>query len=231
MNIESLKMALAKEKATLLNLKVLRKISSNTFLVGDASAMAILSDPNKAKVKLNEGDFVKIIKPVIKEGKVICNDKFGLVRGTHFQCENKETDIEEFTKTISDIEKIPELADFANISAFQHIPKIVLKICSISRPYTGKFSDYRNIIAKDISGNKVTVTLYKKLKDFCQQGDVYVFLKLKKSDYKASSETFNRLSSTSMTEIEKVGIHHTKQFQQITVGDEAFDGQFVGKKI
>ena len=230
MNIDTLKKALENEKTTILNLQVLRKISSNTFLVGDSSAIAILTDPRKTKVTLVEGAFVKIIKPLIKEGKLICNEKFSLVRGSKFEFKFDETDIENCISTATGGEQISQLSDFDHISASQNIPNITLKVCSVSRPYVGKYSEYRNIIAKDISGNKVTVTLYKKMKESCQQGDVYTFQKLKKTDYKAADEVYFRLSSTSVTTIEKLGAYQAKNFEKILIGDGACEGQFVGKK-
>ena len=230
MNIDTLKKALENEKTTILNLQVLRKISSNTFLVGDSSAIAILTDPRKTKVTLDEGAFVKIIKPLIKEGKIICNEKFSLVRGSSFEYEFDETDIENYISTATGGEQISQLSDFDHISASQNISNITLKVCSVSRPYVGKYSEYRNIIAKDISGNKVTVTLYKKMKESCQQGDVYTFQKLKKTDYKAVDEVYFRLSSTSVTTVEKLGPYQAKSFEKIPIGDGACEGQFVGKK-
>ena len=178
MNIYNLKQALESEKVTILNVKVLRRMSPNMFIIGDDSAIAILSDPKKAKLGLDEGAFVKIIKPTIKGDQVICNDKFGFARGTNFEYRFDEVAIDELSPTVIGEQIIQQLSDFDHIPSNQTIPNITLKVCSISRPYTGKYSEFKNIIAKDISGNKVTVTLYKKLKDFCEQGGVYTFQKL-----------------------------------------------------
>ena len=225
-----LREALDTGKVKLLNVKVLRKINSNTFLVGDISAMSILSDINKPKIILEEGNFVKIIKPDIKDGKIFCNKSFGFVKGTSFDFEFDSDDMDKMLLTATKNEEVKQLSDFDHISTSQYIPCITLKVCSVSRPYIGKFSEYKNVICKDISDSKVTITLYKNLKNSCQQGAVYEFRNLKKSSYKAPGEAHFRLSSTSTTKVETVGSHVASGFDNISIGDGVCVGQFIGKR-
>ena len=55
-----------------------------------------------------------------------------------------------------------------------------MKVCAVSKPYNGKYSEFRNGLTRDITVNKVTVVLYSKLKYSCEFGKVYDFHKLKK---------------------------------------------------
>ena len=230
MSNDNIRKALDTGKGKILNVKVLRKINSNNFLVGDISAMSILSDVNKPKINLEEGKFVKIIKLDIKDGKIFSNKSFGLVKGTPFNFEFDSDNMDKVLSSATKNEEVKQLSDFDHISTSQYIPCITLKVCSVSRPYTGKFSEYKNVICKDISDKKVTVTLYKNLKDSCQQKAVYEFKNLKKSGYKAPGEDHFRLSTTSMTKVETVGSHLASGFENISIGDGVCEGQFIGKR-
>ena len=229
MSINDVKSALAEEKAAIMNVKVLRRISSTTYVIGDKSAMAILEVEDTAAVK--EGNFIKLVKPSIKDNIIHKNSKFNILKGKCFKHDFQSEDVDAICKKHEKTDNSVKLMDVQNKHPSSIVPSLTLKVCSVSKPYKGKFSEYKNILAKDVTGDKVTIVLYKKLKDSCELGKVYDFYTLKKTDYKAEGENNYRMSSLSDTKIEEVFGERMAKFDAVNVGDNVVVGDFVGKYI
>ena len=226
MNITSISFAMTEKKATVMNIKVLRKVSQTTYVIGDTTKIAILEVDEK--IILKEETFVKLVKPIIKDNAILMNSKFSIIKGKYFQHDFKANDIETACQDSGKASEELKLIDIENVAVAKTIPCLSLKICAVSKPYNGKFSEFRNILAKDLAGSKVTVVLYKKLKDSCQMGKVYDFYKLKKTDYKGEGETHYRLSSLAETKVEEVFGARSGKFDAVNVGDNFVVGDFLG---
>ena len=229
MNITTVREALNDKKAAVMNIQVLRKLSQTSYVIGDESMVAIFEV--EEAISLKEDSFVKIVKPCIKENIIQKNPKFSIIKGKVFKHNFQPKDIEAICLGYGKAEKELKLIDVETFAASKTIPSLTLKVCSISKPYNGKFSEFRNIIAKDKTSNKVTVVLYKKVKDSCELGKVYDFYKLKKTDYKGEGETNCRLSSLSETKVEEVFGKRKAQFETVSIGDDFVVGDFVGECI
>ena len=227
MNITTVSVALNEKTAGVMNTKVLQKISQNSYVIGDESMVAIFEV--EENISLKEDSFIKIVKPYIKENIIQKNRKFNIIKGKHFAYDFKPEDIEALSVGYDKADKELELNDVEKFATSKTIASLTLKVCSVSKPYTGKYSEFRNILAKDKKGSKVTVVLYKKLKDCCKMGKVYDFYKLRKTDYKGEGETNCRLSSLSDTRVEEVFGTRMAQFETVDVGDDFVVGDFVGK--
>ena len=67
MNVDTIKETLEGKKATILNIKSLKKITSTSFVFCDSSGLAVLETMGNLKEIPKENTFLKMIKPLIKE--------------------------------------------------------------------------------------------------------------------------------------------------------------------
>ena len=227
MNITTVSAAFKEKKATVMNTKVLRKVSEMSYVIGDESMVTILEV--EENVKLNEDSFIKLVKPFIKKNVIEKNPKFNIVKGKAFDCTFEANDIEAACLASGKVKEELNLLDVESFATSKLIPCLTLKVCAVSKPYNGKFAEFRNVFTKDITGSKVTVVLYKRLKDSCEFGKVYDFHKLKKTDYKGQGEINCRLSSLSDTRVDEVFGERKRKFDSVNVGDDYIVGDFVGE--
>ena len=227
MNITTVKSALAEEKAAVMNIKVLRRISSTSYVIGDESAMAILEVEDTAAIK--EGMFVRLVKPSIKDNTIHKNSQFNILKGKYFKDDFQSKEINAICTKYGKADNSVKLMDVKDMDPCSIVSSMTLKVCSVSKQYREKFSEFKNILAKDVTGDKVTIVLYKKLKDSCELGKVYDFYKLKKTGYKAEGENNYRMSSLSDTKIDEVFGERMAKFDAVNVGDDVVVGDFVGK--
>ena len=169
-------------KAKVLNVKVLSKITKDKFVIGDASLITLLEIRDLSKISLEVNSFVKLLKPTFEDERLILNQDLKFLKGLPF-------DFVFDKKTILNLENQNNkqsnktLQQLSPILPGTKIDFIDLKVCTISQPFTGKFSTYKNLICKDHEGTKISVTLYRNLIDFCTQGQIYNFENLKVSNY------------------------------------------------
>ena len=188
-------------KAKILNVKVLSQITKEKFIIGDASLITVLEVRNLPKISLKVNSFIKLLKPIFEDEKLLLNEELKFLKGTPF-------DTEFDGKTISEIESQNDKQPRKTLQQIHPQPGnkidvIDLKVCTVSQPFSGKFSTYRNLICKDYEGTKISVTLYRNMIDSCIQGQIYNFENLKVSPYQGPQDAFHRLQSNSFTRIHK----------------------------
>ena len=229
MSTTSISDALKEKKATIINIKVLRKISETAYVIGDPSGQAILEVDGK--VSLKEDTFVKLVKPSFSNNAILMNQSFKIVKGKYFEHTFEPKAIDKMCENSGKASQEVNLLDIEEMKIGVQVPCLTLKVCAVSKPYTGKFSDYRNVQVKDFEGSKVTIVLYRNLKDSCQVGKVYDFYKLKKTNYKPEGEKICRLSSQSLTKIEEAAGIRIAKFEDVSIGDQCISGEFVGNFV
>ena len=214
-------------KAKILNVKVLSQITKEKFIIGDASLITVLEVRNLPKISLKVNSFIKLLKPIFEDEKLLLNEELKFLKGTPF-------DTEFDGKTISEIESQNDKQPRKTLQQIHPQPGnkidvIDLKVCTVSQPFSGKFSTYRNLICKDYEGTKISVTLYRNMIDSCIQGQIYNFENLKVSPYQGPQDAFHRLQSNSLTRIHKADSQVLDLFDNVLLGDFSVKGSVAGK--
>ena len=181
------------DQVNIIDVKVMKYISDDYYIVGDISGFMILVSDQR----VNEGQAYKLIKPKLTDQKIKKKPKFAMIKVenvktkilTNEQTENltswiKPTVEKDDDETMNDLEKIDSLG-LNGISA-----EIVLLVCNVSRLIEGRFGNYRIIKVKDIKNNQNDMNLYKQWKDIPEKGEVYKFSNLKVTSYKSKDEKF-----------------------------------------
>ena len=219
-------------KVNMLEVKVVKKVSENCYIVGDQKGNMLLD----SEQSLKEGTVYKLIKPLFENMKLRRNPKFAAIK--------MEKDIK--TKTLEEGEedilceniKEPKLLPKTN-NNFKLVDALgvgnvadELKVMVVSRSsvIAGKFGDYRIITCKDIMNQKNSINLYRNLMNMTEVGKVYTITKIKVSGFKKGDDEFNRVSTSYSSRI----IHGTAddkiEFERagVTLGDRAARGTILG---
>ena len=84
-------------------------------------------------------------------------------------------------------------------------------VVSKSSIILGKFGTYRIVTCKDIKSQKNSVNLYRNLQDVVEVGEIYIFTKLKVSNFKKEEDGFNRVGTTYASRIIKASVQDKKK--------------------
>ena len=223
----SIQDALNAKKAAVINVKIAYKLTASKFIVFDKVDIARLLIPKGVSVSFGKGDFIKIIKPTVVNNELVLNDRLKYLKGSKFEeiedselVQNLVTDWagEDQTKTLKAME---------NKTKGDVVENLGLKVCSVSKEFTGSYSNYRACGLKDQHGRKVVASLYSPYCNEVKQGVVYKFSKFKISGYKGDSEDYIRLNSVAGMKIEEIP---GPAFDHVFIGDGRFWGSVIGKR-
>ena len=232
-SVEDLKKGKA-QKVNVIEIKVLRKVSDEHYIVADETAHALLvSDQN-----LKEGSAYKLIKPSYENSELRKSPKFAAIK-VERNIKTKELKPEDekvLTASMKHDEKQMNskiVNDFASVdglgvgSITEEITLMVVKISSI---INGRYGTYRIVTCKDIKNKKNSINLYRNLQNVVEVGEVYIFTKLKVNNFKKEDEDFFRLGTTYASRIVKNGRQGKEEFEKagVMIGDQKVDGTIIG---
>lgn len=222
--------AFKKGKGSAINLFVTSVVTKDTIIVQDLSDEAIMKLPESLSKIPKEKEFIKVIKPLADKNKslLVMDQRFKFVKGDPFEIKFKTGCSDTLLGLVKQDDPLIDttLEDLKSLKKNEHVKDIHLKICYVGKVFQSSFSQGRNILAKDLSSSKVTLTLYAKNKDDCEMGKVYKFSNLKYSNYKSPSESFSRLHSSANTKTCEVPGFN---FEHILLGDGQMSGVILGE--
>ena len=222
------------EKVGVLDIQIVKKISNDSYIVGDEKDHIVLVSDQSLQV----GSAYRLIKPSFSEMKIRKNPKFGVVK-----IEKKITvkplkkkDEDSMCSSITNDEKGSNdnirndfaLVDSLGVGAIvQDIKLLVVRKSAIIQ---GKFGNFRIVACKDIQNQKNDVNLYRNLVEMVEVGVIYTFTKLKVCNLKKDDDDFHRLATTSNTRISKASLDDQKEFEErkVRIGDFIVKGTIIG---
>ena len=222
------------EKVNMIDIKILKKVSDEHYIVADETAHILLVSDQSLK----EGSAYKLIKPSYGDSELRKNPKFGAVK-VERNIKTKTLKTEEENVLVAsfkhDEKKVNSkiVNDFGLVDALGvggTAEDITLMVVSISSIILGKFGTYRIVGCKDIKNQKNSVNLYRNLQDMVEVGDVYIFTKLKVNNFKKEDQDFHRLGTTYASRILNEGGQGKKEFEKagVMIGDNEVKGTIIG---
>ena len=185
------------DQINVIDVKVIKYISDDYYIVGDNSGFIILVSDQK----LTEGQGYKLIKPKFQDDQLKKNPKFSMIKAENIKTKNLsnyETErlLKSIPKTVgtnvneitNDLEKI----DSAGVNSISG--EVFLLVCNISRLIEGRFGNYKIITVKDIKKNKNDMNLYRHCTNMTEKGEIYKFSNVKVTSFKKEGEIFLRVN-------------------------------------
>ena len=191
MSIENLKNGKV-EKVSMLDVKVIKKVADDYYIVADETDHALLVSDQSLK----EGCAYKLIKPSFGDSELRKKTKYGAVK-VERNVKTKVLKKEEEKVLVASIKHVEKkvvnkvVNDFGLVDALGvggTTQEIVLMVVNISGIIAGKFGTYRIITCKDIKNQKNSVNLYRNRHD--------MFTKLKVNNFFKDYQEFHRLGTT-----------------------------------
>ena len=221
-------------KVSVVEIKVLKKISDDHYIVADETDQMLL----ESEQNLKEESCYKLIKPVYEANKLAKNSKFAVVKLQKKlnTAALKEQVVKSFLaklETVQDkgeskIENHFELIEDLGVGGIGK--EITMIVTNKSSVIAGKFGSYRIVTCKDIKNQKNSVNLYRHCLNMVEVGEIYRFTNLKVSNFKKDEEKYHRIGTTGSSRIIKASAEEEKEFAKVGVmlGDEAAKGTIIG---
>jgi hypothetical protein len=111
------------------------------------------------------------------------------------------------------------LEDVCAVTKNTTIPTLYLRVVFVSEDKMGQYSRYRIIRVKDRSSRCHFITLFGKIRNEVEMGQVYQFSSLVAQSYRGEGEELGRLKSHSPTKISQASKEIEHIFQDVKIGD------------
>ena len=219
-------------KVNMLEVKVVKRVSENCYIVGDKKGNMLLD----SEQYLKEGTVYKLIKPLFENMRLRRNPKFAAIK---IEKDMKTKTLEhgeedKLCKNIKEPKLLPKISNnFKLVDALgvgSVADEIKVMVVSRSSVIAGKFGEYRIITCKDVMNQKNSINLYRNLMNVTEVGEIYTITKIKVSGFKKGDDEFNRVGTSYSSRI----IHGTAddklEFEraEVTLGDKAARGTILG---
>ena len=221
-------------KIASLEIKVLKKVSPDHYVVGDKTDKILLVSDQSLK----EDSCYKLIKPSYEDKKLKRNQKFAAVKlQKDIKTEMlKAEEAKSFEAELNtDTRKVPPKItnDFDVVEALGVggvVEEIKLMIVSKSSVIAGRFGNYRIVTCKDIKNQKNSISLYRNFQDLVEVGGIYYFINIKVNNFKKDEDKFFRLGTTAWSKVVKASASDKKEFEEagVFLGDAAASGLIAG---
>ena len=238
MSYSSLQSFLANGKlnGNILTVTVVKKISSERYIVGDKSGLAVLEHQQNGK-ELKTGTGIKLIKPVRATENVLkCNTNFPPVKAlehdkvspTSAQLQEIESKVENTENNNVKEDKYLTFEEIKKMTAGTVVQKVTFLVTRVSRIIKTTNGHYQICGIKDIEGQTLSINLYDKFTNSLEVGNVIDATKIKKFNLKKEGEYFPRLSTTRFTLISNAPQKEKAAFENIKIADNSLDGTIIG---
>ena len=219
-----------------LTLTVIKKITSEKYIVGDTSCLGLLElQKNGKEIKIGQG--IKLIKPVrVNEFTLQCNPKFSPV---------KTLEHDKISPSIAEIQEIESKAEISTKNTeneysyvtFEEIRKmapgtflqtVTFLVTNVSRVIQTKSGHYQICGLKDINSDKISINLYDNFMNKLEVGNVFTANKIKKFHLKKEGEYETRLQTSKFTTLSKATKKDNDAFKNVKLADHSVDGTILG---
>ena len=220
------------QKVNMLEVKVIKKVSENFYIVGDKKGHVLL----ESEQGLKEGTVYKLIKPLLENMGLRRNPKFAAIKmekdiKTKTLNQGEEDKLCESIKKAKCVPKINnnfKLVDALGVGSVAD--RIKVMVVNRSSVIAGKFGNYRIITCKDVMNQKNSINLSKNLMNMVEVGEIYTITKIKVSNFKKEDTEFRRVGTTFSSKIIKGTADDKVEFEiaEVTLGDKAARGTILG---
>ena len=225
----TIKKLLKGEQVNVLQVNVLREISSTKFIVGDVTGLAIMYiEENTQKKQTEVGKGLKLMKPQkLGDHMIGCHDKFKPMKTKAATLKVNEKKIDELEamdihlNPISQGTPFQEIVD--NYGQNANIDDVLAYVTTVSRMIDGKYGMYQICNIKDCHGTTLTINLYKENTGKLNPNTVYRIKNIKKTTIQTNSTL--RLGTTTLTTIREAKEEETKLFANTMIADKKIDAE------
>ena len=216
------------EQVNVLQLNILKAIDQKTFVVGDATGLAVMHFDEKPTMGcVEEGKGIKLLKPKkIDEETIACHPKFEPMKTKALAMKVNQKKVDEMaTKAMqaTPVDRgiaIQDIIDsFAEHSIIQNILAIVT---SVSREIEGKYGSYQICNLRDCNGTASSINLYKTNIGKLETHKIFRITKIKKTAINTQSGI--RLACTNYTTIVEATSSEAELFKDTKLADKKFEG-------
>ena len=224
-----------KLKTSMIQVQLIKQISSNSYIIADKSMVAILDiqDAPSHSNHLNQGCWYKLIKCNKGEKNTIKTNK--LFKPVKTLVKNELPDmsaqVQKLENAIVSSATSKKYEDLQTISMKPNqakIDKLTVKVITKSRVITTSKGNYQICNIKDCKGDNSSINLYSKHLNRLEPFKIYTITNLRKGEVIKNEETKMRLHTNSFTKIEDGTIEDSMNFKQIGNGDQSVTGTVIG---
>ena len=166
----------------ILNIKIVRKIAEETYVVADETSHALL----RTSQDLEENGVYKLLKPKYRNSVLEANPKLKLLKVSQKDLKQYEVTIE--SPNQANCNEEVNLNTFTKCDALEVNAKteyLTVLIVSKSGDIVGMYGKYNIVTAKDCNADKNSIAIYHDKKMIVTVGKLLTFTTLKKTSFKA----------------------------------------------
>jgi hypothetical protein len=219
-------------KVNWIHVNIIEQLSPTTYIVGDATGLAIMETSQLAKYQnyIETGQGLKLIKPNKVETDVIAADhRFSPMKTKPIQLPKPDkrrlAKLQNAPKVKPAVQQV-DYIDFETIkNDYQEntiVSKTLVYVATVSRLIDGKYGEYRICNIVDSASTLLTLSLYSPHIGKLEDNQVYSLTKLKKTLLKNDGSI--RLNTTKFTQIQKGTPTEEALFQGVQVADHVTEG-------
>ena len=223
------------KSGNILTVTLIKKLSTERYIVGDNSSLAVLEYPKNGK-DLKIGSGIKLIKPVCIDDKTVkCNSNFSPLKTLeHDKVTPKQEQLQKFeskienTKECTTENKYLTFEEIEKMTTGKIIQNITFLVTRMSKIIPTTSGHYQICGLKDIEGKNMSINLYDKFMNTVEVGNVFTATKIKKFNLKKDGQFQTRLSTTKFTSISKALQRDKLEFDNIGIADNSLDAIILG---
>ena len=210
-----------------LYVNIISVLSYNYYIVGDQTAIGIMSVDETSKKKFKVGTGLKILKPKQIEKDTFLLDEPVMETKPMLLTKPDKLRLEELEKKVSNLSKTEKskskYRNFKIICDEENtvIDNILILVSSISRNITTQFGDYKICNVLDETNTKIQINLYTPHLDALSDNEVFSITNLRKIKM-INGEI--RLSTTKFSKIKPANSDEEKLFHEYKVDKPVIDG-------
>ena len=223
------------DSGNFISLAMVKKITSEKYIVGDASCLGLLEIKKNGK-EMKIGTGIKLVKPIrINEYTLQCNPHFSPVKTLEFDNiapKNKEIQVIEGKVEIStDDEAKDNNLNFEKIRKMPPkttIQNVSFLVINASRIIQTKSGQYQICGIKDIDSNKISINLYDKFISKLEVGSIITAKKISNFLLKKEGEYIARLQTTKFSILSEASPKTKLAFKNVKLADNSVSGIILG---
>ena len=229
-DLAGLKRGDGKGKLSFLEINVQKIMSESSFIVSDKKEHILLDVSNSPKNGkcLAVGSCYRLLFPKVEDGILRVSDDYSPGRIKFFDAPKPGAAIvKRFTPKKLEKKDLLLLRDVCNVEKNTVVGPLFLKVVFVSRDKKSKYSDYRMVRVKDVSGFAHFITMYGSHGKEVALGETYKFAGFVAQSYRGEGEVIGRMKSCKESSISRVGKEIAEFFAKLPLGDAALKGMVI----
>ena len=212
-----------------IQVKVLKHINPDQYIVGDRTGLAILNLDSDKRQNIEVGKGLKMVKPSIAEKVITCHPKLSPMKTKALLMDLDSEKMDELEligkskKTCTKGTNFQQIED--NYGSTAVIDSVLVYVTTKSRNIDGKYGAYQICNLKDNVGNSSSINLYRQHLNKLVVNKVYTLEKIKKTAINTDSGI--RMATTNFTKIKVATQEQIEIFDDVDIADHKITGTCV----